>query len=969
MAFKRFDKQTNIQVRGVSQSNEYDAAAEGLNAAADFFASQADQLFSRAAEDAQKEGKLQGENSIVINPDGTITRDPLPDAGRYFNESYLVAQRTAAASAANTSIRSQAQEFLVKHQNDPDAVSKFEEAFVPEFIQPIIDSAGADIKGEIAVKAKAISDGVRNQLSNIAIERDRKEQIAQVKTEIKSIISDIQQMHKGGFGGTEVADAAAVGLAAKLKAAIEGGLINKADVQAYAKSGHMAALGGDLMAKVKDKGHAAGMKIINDFLQKGAPGMDEEDLAQIASAARSVVVRDAQQVALYYEERGRAITEAFTSAEAELRELSLRDALTHDRKQEIIEKYRLDSYRDDPRGRRALWALQDYSSTQIERMDKEARAKTLAYDTGAYQDGKMSIWEFERRFNAGYYNADAATITHVGNVIRSNEARVIKAMEEDVHNDWMRIIHQNVEVGAYTEETLKLSARRDDEYGEWTMKNFGKIKTILADADTKLKGTGLEYRVSKAASDPGGKDWWNQFQAKTFNGKFDIQNTDHANAMGQVISSHMKAVGWRLPESLEDAFKNWRSHVSTLDGAKNISRLYDLARQSGVTGIAGFTDADHQELRASLARTSDPEEWKKIGNSYRDYSAQTLEWEKTLSSTKGIEEAQAAINSQFEKIAGDSSKMEAFAQALLGTGDTLRALGIERDTPEVGLEVLAEELKSFMSNGDLLTSANSPLSNEARNVLMNHFRSAFLRGDAGVGNFELSAELAIKNFGKSGGGYTMVDPRRPGELVLTHQSPELAAQKFGLPLEEMVRGHLMGIAGEVEKTLAGVGDLSSETLGGLLSKDNDVLNALVALTLPGVLSDPAGGINTIFKALSGKGQAGIFTGGDLGTTIREQISDPARFAQAFRENRILVRPFPGRDGAFQVGIRPNQNVTGRASAGIVWMNGEWEMDNQDKSAVLRPGFLTSIYNPTRPADDIVSQVRNTPVMNDIGIEE
>jgi hypothetical protein len=106
MAFKRFDKQTNIQVRGVSQSNEYDAAAEGLNAAADFFASQADQLFSRAAEDAQKEGKLQGENSIVINPDGTITRDPLPDAGRYFNESYLVAQRTAAASAANTSIRS-----------------------------------------------------------------------------------------------------------------------------------------------------------------------------------------------------------------------------------------------------------------------------------------------------------------------------------------------------------------------------------------------------------------------------------------------------------------------------------------------------------------------------------------------------------------------------------------------------------------------------------------------------------------------------------------------------------------------------------------------------------------------------------------------------------------------------------------------------------------------------------------------
>tara|TARA_R110000823_G_scaffold99584_1_gene214946 strand:+ start:20974 stop:23937 length:2964 start_codon:yes stop_codon:yes gene_type:complete len=138
----------------------------GFKRAADGFAAVAADLFTQVEAEDKINGTIAGQNSIIVDANGGITRGKIPDnittdSGRAaFNNS----SRTADLNTRMNALRDSASDALLKARKDPQTLQAFGDIY-GTISSSLIDNANPDIKNMLGIEAARIARSGINTLT------------------------------------------------------------------------------------------------------------------------------------------------------------------------------------------------------------------------------------------------------------------------------------------------------------------------------------------------------------------------------------------------------------------------------------------------------------------------------------------------------------------------------------------------------------------------------------------------------------------------------------------------------------------------------------------------------------------------------------------------------------------------------------------------------------------------------------
>ena len=130
------------------------------------FGKLANSFFADAMKDAEREGSLAGQNAISVGPDGSVERNPIPDAGSVFTNAFMQAQRIADVKGTRLHIANQAQKIADSLKYDPERNAKGIREF-NTIKQTVLNTVPADIRGQVELDLAEILPQYQRNLEQI----------------------------------------------------------------------------------------------------------------------------------------------------------------------------------------------------------------------------------------------------------------------------------------------------------------------------------------------------------------------------------------------------------------------------------------------------------------------------------------------------------------------------------------------------------------------------------------------------------------------------------------------------------------------------------------------------------------------------------------------------------------------------------------------------------------------------------
>ncbi len=130
------------------------------------FGKLANSFFADAMKDAEREGSLAGQNAISVGPDGSVERNPIPDAGSVFTNAFMQAQRIADVKGTRLHIANQAREIADSLKYDPNRNEKGIKEF-NAIRQTVLNTVPADIRGQVELDLAEILPQYQRNLEQI----------------------------------------------------------------------------------------------------------------------------------------------------------------------------------------------------------------------------------------------------------------------------------------------------------------------------------------------------------------------------------------------------------------------------------------------------------------------------------------------------------------------------------------------------------------------------------------------------------------------------------------------------------------------------------------------------------------------------------------------------------------------------------------------------------------------------------
>ena len=166
---------------------------------ADETSSLANRFFNDAAAIAKKEGSTSGKNAMSMNPNGTIMRHSVPDAGEIYTSSFIDAQDQAVQSATLSSMREHSNDLLLKLQNNPNRVSEWDKEH-KKIVETFVNSSEPNIRARIATDGEIFNKQGRRSLLQIDIKQERERLKSNFANDLRSRVTRLNTAARAGAG-------------------------------------------------------------------------------------------------------------------------------------------------------------------------------------------------------------------------------------------------------------------------------------------------------------------------------------------------------------------------------------------------------------------------------------------------------------------------------------------------------------------------------------------------------------------------------------------------------------------------------------------------------------------------------------------------------------------------------------------------------------------------------------------------
>jgi len=901
MAYERFKKQTNLQDVGRARTNSAAADAQGWDQMSESMKGISSYFNTKAAEISQKAGKTAGDNSVVLNVDGTITRAAIPDAGKYYTEEFMKAQQVSEITASKGAMEDFTAKFLLKNLENPGTNDSgaFNTQF-RAFSKQLVADASPEIQGKLKIHAAMLGSAGINGIA----EGEMKEQLdtdrAALSTDISRNIARAFEFGKNGLSGSEQAQANDE----FVNMQIDNGkfLFSGAEQEAYRSQIFVAQQSGAMINSLIGKKDSEKLKIIDAY----TGGRTELENAEIKSAVLSQATTDAKIKAERQSENRKETIKKVNVAKLQIAKLKQNDQLNAGTLGAIFKD--LDLTDKDVIG--AYVDALGVTDTIADKIVADARGISLTDDSFAFHKGDMSLTSYLNKWKDATPQ-EYAKIMRDAEVKWNAEAVVNEKLSED---SIKQSINSAVSLKDITEPQFNKLLNDDSPKGREARKYETTYKAAFA-RQTRRRGYDLEKSL-----DPKNKDHFLAFKAG--NVSF---GTDSTQAIDPLNRKQAEDIGVYIhdnkviPAEVNDTYFDWRKNALDPDRAQIAVDLYDNLADGIKSKVTGMSDADARDIKSRLQASVD-----KNGNidagKFADMTRRSLSEKPSQVASRERAADILGDSESFNKIAleslgeifTNSSHAGIMVDGFVGKGINIRWSGVDYGS-DPNTEMVPSELRNLVSG---INTEGLYIGEEVLSQFKEIFQRNYAEREGSIDNSKQSARLAWQELTRQKFSATRwLLPKEgveDGTMSLVKNGLEKAVEDLKIDAaftsSDVLQQAMINHMDKLKKTLK-VKGLSHLDFGaeGLLtrafSRKNSVTDNIV----------DAGGIFGGFASMvadvyQGKFQFGLFEGGDFGSDLESQIRDKGRWAQIVEDRRVFAEPTPGIPGAFNISVKLNSNA-------------------------------------------------------------
>tara|TARA_R100001082_G_scaffold33544_1_gene17368 strand:- start:3397 stop:6882 length:3486 start_codon:yes stop_codon:yes gene_type:complete len=922
MTYERFKPRTRINTNLPDYGAGARQQAAELQKQSESWLNLSSSFFGQAIQEGKEKGTIAGQNAVVMNPDGTVSRKVAPEgAGQAYVKAFQAQSRQAYQSSMAMALKNKAAGIVEAAKHNPEAALEAIEKNFRPFAEKLVQNAGKDLEGVVKLQAESSLQALTNSVQVIMAERAFEENKTIVTAHLENQKNTLATIHQQGiepdeigeeFSNFQMFEGEYLG---NLHEARSNGIIDHERYLADLKEYDNNRIGGQLLYAVKadlDAGDVVGAtnRVMN-LTDNPVEGRDAKDMAEIVSMAEKRIKDFVHYRTLKEKRDDKYISKHLAAIGPAVDDLERDERGTPAEIKKLFAP--LLAWRDHPKVQTAYMKAMKVEEKQIEDAVKVTQKTIAISHLASVKNGTMSIDRAKTNLLEGLYgrgkeaNAFLKELEAIRTAkIKKYKTETEKKDKEQYKNYMMRLWRAMVADDLVTLADIDDWAANDNwsRWGEFARNetNRNAMKTAFNEFDTVRFGNGTYSK--KKSRDPKNQDYWKAtLQEKNLAPDSDLAKLDPA-AIHEIIQDPNIKVS--LPDFFTDIFKSWKVYAHDQETIVKIAEAAKALHARGIV-VPGMSQADVLRIEKA-AQTADsqkdrtPGAWDRLS---KDLVVPTEE----------VDQRKAAA----EKFVADPKFMNLLDIQLRKMGDEAGAWDrlLNANTKFFG----GIEGQEFVGTGVL--DKNVSIQQVPESVLAQIKKHYIIERTSGDGSTdqELALQLAVKAVEASGGGLTEYEGggAKFSRLTLENVAKDLKVKDPA----ELIRALLLN---QKEKITNIIKDKAARTdldVDDKLTADNffdwfdlwDVDNDLLDF-ITGIVTLGFGGeiIQPIVNAWGLKAQFGIFEGGDAGETLWDQIGDKGRFAQAIREDRVIVQPDDVSQKTFSIGLQ-----LGDKKAGLIWL--------------------------------------------------
>lgn len=595
-----FDGIRRTSLKGAPIINPNESITQGFFQFASEASAMSQQYGAEAKKEAQVAGQMAGQNSVSMNADGTITRSAVQDAGKFYTEAYMNAQRTAAKGALETNIRQKTQEFLVEHQNDPDALKKFHTEFREGYIEPLLKGLNKDIGGQVGLMAEQVFKSGINTINDRDIKRAHETAVTTYKENFDSDIKNLRDLQRAG------ATAEAAALEDKIYGDMQDAsqsFLTTHGIEAANREISRAKIGGELLAKTEAMPPADALAHIRKFTEtERKDGLGYADRVQIAQEARDQIKSRLNAINEQYDVSKTVMAPKLRAVDLilnrEKAKLGPNESLSTQVLSQAYKEVGIENPDDASVADHYYSNIISIQSAQDKILNDITTTEVFMLENGI-TNGTTSIDSALNGPLAGRYSQ-----SHIRSLHRTNFTRQKALLDLEKSANLVEAVEFKVNTGQWTVETLR--DLRNDKPGGFVDKNYKElfnaaVKYQTSDRKKASQARDFQGKYPERNLPPSLEAPLDKENLRTkYDGAFDISNEEHVkSAVADIGTTN------RVPSYVKDSLSNWKRLVRDQETAKFMMMLHDGLDDDAIGGLPESFKGEADKIRSLAAMSPD----------------------------------------------------------------------------------------------------------------------------------------------------------------------------------------------------------------------------------------------------------------------------------------------------------------------------------------------------------------------------
>jgi hypothetical protein len=912
MAIERYAKTTKLQNAPLPSTNKYLEDANALFGIANIFKDQASSFNQTAAVIAQKKGSAKGANSVSLDAKGIITRAAIPDAGEYYTDAFVTAQKAAEITAQKSAFDNFNEKFQIENANNLTASTNYEIEF-QAFTEQMIEQASPDTKGMVALQAQMVGAATFNSLSEKEMKYQHEETKKLIEDSIAKGIGSLEQMASEGLSKTAEYKHTVEFLTAQM----DGGnfYFSTDERSSFESQIRVAGASGDLMTQISELNIVDQLKTINAYKGKG---LSIEEKALTKRVVGSKVSENLRIIKEAKEINDDILRTKVVEIQNNISELNIDDGVNVKEVKKFFSQFTKKQMLN-PIVATAYRSALNLGNTTEDAETTKLRNETLNTDILNFKSGIMSLADFD----AKYRNGNASEISALTRLYEASWKEAADKLKDEKKDTIEQVIRETVANGGMSKSQFREVLTQNTEAGKLAREYQSTYENALKNLDNR---NGFSDKKAKVV---GSNDHWKKFvfsATKDPKIAFDSSNEQHMQFAMKYVDLYKK-----IPEEVESALFKWRNFDGNEAVIKNSLGAYKKLLETRKTHlVTSMSDKEYRNLTSAYNGAFQNNEFNAshFDTSFRnltDTSSEQIDINDSVTALLSDPNvAQKTIVEALKPIVENSTIGSALLKGFTGKGDNIRWLGTNfGDNPDLG--IVPNGIKNWFSD---IEAGNISMGHGVMLDIKSKIAYHLKYSKSAIGDPSHAARLAMQDLARDGISMSrLISPHggnKGGDYTLARHTLEAAVEKFGgVPAERFLQQFLINNIDAIKKQLKDSGitqDFGAEGLfGRIVSKDNSLLT--------GVIGD----------AFTGNLQFGALTGGDYGSDLLSQISNQKRFNQIIGEKRIYADPIIGQPGVFRIGLVLQSNAD-REDQKPIWLNIRMQPDEAELSEILRTEY-------------------------------